>query len=704
MSEPKESFGKYELVSRLAIGGMAEIFRARYSPAPGVTKNVVIKRILPHFAVSEAFVNMFTNEAKIAMGLSHGNIAQVFDFGDIKGEYFLAMEFVDGQPLSQVMKRAKDLDIPALPFPLASHISIELLKGLHYAHTRLDETGAPLRIIHRDVSPQNILIGYEGQVKIVDFGIAKARHATGGETEAGAMKGKYSYFSPEQARSKDIDARSDVFSAGSVLYEMVCGQLPFQGRMMEVLSKIIQGSFTPPRELNPDIPPALERILLTAMAKHREDRYPNAEAFQQALSGYLNASAPNFSVSSLPQFTGLLFERELLKQGRPISLSREFLEQVPQWKKPLPSPSGSPLTADTLSGRSKLPVEEEEENTVASPMPLVGEETAAHRSNPRRVWPYFVGLPLSAAVLAAATVFVWAGSAVQTLELTSTPSGAEVFINGTRAPALTPLSIDGLMPNEPHRLEVSAPGMRRWSTTLRPSREARLTVHAELQPVTVPVVAPPVMPALDLTPRTTVVALLAATHAFPVPLDHSARAPLKADKRYRLWTETPARGDSTRLLFELEGPVALERHWGALGREPVTLENASAIKLFLFSDPATVDKTLNVKLQELPKGEPLTLKVSIQHDAMVPSPTQTVAATSLDKEASYTVSLEPGDAQWRPGRIVDTVLLYVDGIPPAVLRKGAPLTVSSAEKIAFTFPDSDLSDNRGSLSITLERQ
>src|SRR4051812_41640466 len=169
---------------------MAEIFRARFSPAPGVTKQVVIKRILPHYAANKAFIQMFTNEAKIAIGLSHGNIAQVFDFGQIDGAWFLAMELVDGQPLSKVIKRAREQQLALLPIGFSVLIAIELLKGLHYAHTRLDERGKPLGIVHRDVSPQNVLVSYEGQVKVVDFGIAKARTAGREDTEAGAVKGK----------------------------------------------------------------------------------------------------------------------------------------------------------------------------------------------------------------------------------------------------------------------------------------------------------------------------------------------------------------------------------------------------------------------------------------------------------------------------------------------------------------------------------
>ncbi len=325
-------FGKYELLGRLAAGGMAEIFRARYSAAAGISKQVVIKRILPHYAENKQFIAMFTNEARIVMGLSHGNIAQVFDFGEIDGDWFIAMEYVDGQPLSKIIKRARTVGVQALPTEFAVLISIEMLRGLHYAHTRLDDQGKPLKIVHRDVSPQNVLVSYEGQVKLVDFGIAKARTAGRDETEGGAVKGKYAYFSPEQARGKELDARTDVFAAGIVLYEMLCGALPFQGRMIDTMSRIVKGQLTPPRESNPDIPLELETILLTALENDREKRYATAEAFQAALSSYLNQTAPSFQASTLGSLVQFLFEAELVNESRPVQLSREFLDQVPSWK------------------------------------------------------------------------------------------------------------------------------------------------------------------------------------------------------------------------------------------------------------------------------------------------------------------------------------------------------------------------------------
>ena len=310
MQQPSEGhhFGKYKLLERIATGGMAEIYRARMTAAAGVTKPVVIKKILPGYADNSAFLSMFVNEARIAAGLSHGNIAQVFDFGEVDGEYFIAMEWVDGRTLSSVMRRAREKGMYTLPQPLALLIAVEMLEGLAYAHTRLDERGRPLHIVHRDVSPQNVLLSYEGQVKLVDFGIARARLAGCSEPEEHELKGKYTYFAPEQVRGREPDARSDIFAAGVVIYEMLCGRLPFEGKMEDVLRKLALGDFPRPRDLNPGIPTALERILLNALAVEREQRYATAEAFAEALTRHLHTAAPDVSSSARAHFMGYLFE------------------------------------------------------------------------------------------------------------------------------------------------------------------------------------------------------------------------------------------------------------------------------------------------------------------------------------------------------------------------------------------------------------
>src|SRR5215217_6362950 len=215
--QPGDKFGRYELVSWLGRGGMAATWRARWVGDAGITKSVLIKKVLPAYVADEAFISMFINEARISATLSHGNIAQVLDFGRVGGEYFLAMELVDGRPLHHILKRAAKTGLKQLPVPLAVYIALEMCRGLHYAHTRTDDKGTPLDIVHRDISPDNVLISYEGQVKIVDFGIAKAQMARNFKTEPGVVKGKYLFFSPEQARGHEVDARTDIWATGLVL-------------------------------------------------------------------------------------------------------------------------------------------------------------------------------------------------------------------------------------------------------------------------------------------------------------------------------------------------------------------------------------------------------------------------------------------------------------------------------------------------------
>ncbi|WNZ60358.1 serine/threonine-protein kinase [Myxococcus sp. MxC21-1] len=381
-------FGKYKLLERIATGGMAEIYRARMTAAAGVTKPVVIKKILPGYAGNSAFLSMFVNEARIAAGLSHGNIAQVFDFGEVDGEYFIAMEWVDGRTLSSVMRRAREKGMYTLPQPLALLIAVEMLEGLGYAHTRLDERGRPLHIVHRDVSPQNVLLSYEGQVKLVDFGIARARLAGSAEPVEHDLKGKYTYFAPEQVRGREPDARSDIFAAGIVIYEMLCGRLPFEGKMPDVLRKLALGDFPRPRDLNPGIPTALERILLTALAVEREQRYATAEAFAEALTRHLHTAAPDVSSSARAHFMGYLFEAELVGEGRPVLLPREFLAQMARWTQ-------SPLERRALREMAppvrEPPGEEEERTPIAEvelppprpPRPSKGGWSAPRCRSPR---------------------------------------------------------------------------------------------------------------------------------------------------------------------------------------------------------------------------------------------------------------------------------------------------------------------------------
>ncbi len=347
MQETPVPFGRYQLLERLAVGGMAELYRARKVAAAGVTKAVVVKKILPAFAGQRDFVRMFINEARIAVTLSHGNIAQVFDFGEVDGEYYLAMEYVRGQPLSKVIRRAHALGLPWLPEEYAVFIAQEMSKGLQYAHTRTDELHHPLNIIHRDVSPQNVIIGYEGEVKLVDFGIARARGATDSELREGAVKGKYPYFSPEQARGDDVDLRTDIYATGVVLYQMCCGRLPHEGKMVQTMQSILRGDFPAPRTLNPGLSEELERIVLTAMAPTADGRYASAEAFGHALGEHLHHGGVRVSSRSLGELMAFLFEPELLAAGVQLRQARRVLEQVPTWRR-----GGRPPAPDTDAGHT----------------------------------------------------------------------------------------------------------------------------------------------------------------------------------------------------------------------------------------------------------------------------------------------------------------------------------------------------------------
>jgi len=277
-----EQFGKYSLIRKIGTGGMAEVFLARTTVAQGLNKTLVIKKIHTAYARSRQFVTMFVDEAKIALGLNHPNIIQVFDFGAVGDTYFLAMEYVEGMDLLRLLQEAAKAR-QRLPYGLSAYVVQQLAKGLDYAHRKTDEFGEPLGIVHRDISPQNILLSWDGGVKIVDFGIARARDV---HEEQGVIKGKFAYMSPEQGRGEPVDCRSDVFAAGIVLFELVCARPLFHGKGKEALEMVKSGAIPRPRDFAPELPESLERIILRALAFHRTDRFQTARDLQHELGKF----------------------------------------------------------------------------------------------------------------------------------------------------------------------------------------------------------------------------------------------------------------------------------------------------------------------------------------------------------------------------------------------------------------------------------
>ncbi len=282
---PGASFGRYTLVRRLAIGGMAEIHLARAGGISGFEKLVVLKRILPQFAASDDFVEMFLDEARLGASLDHANIVQVYDVAQVGRSYFMAMEYLQGQDVRNIQAAARK-HARLLTIGEALSIAIPTSAGLHYAHEKCGSDGRPLGVVHRDVSPANVVVTRDGCVKLVDFGIARST-LRNTQTRAGTLKGKISYMSPEQCRGESIDRRSDVFAFGIVMYELMTGLRPFNGdNEYAILSQIIAGVVPPPSIKNPEFPAELERILLKALRPRPMDRYQSARELQIELEAY----------------------------------------------------------------------------------------------------------------------------------------------------------------------------------------------------------------------------------------------------------------------------------------------------------------------------------------------------------------------------------------------------------------------------------
>ncbi len=280
---------KYEVVKRLDAGGMAEVYIGRTVGIAGITKKVAIKRVLPHLAKNEKFMSMFLDEARVGMKLSHANVVQVFDVGEEEGTYFIVMEFIDGVSLKDIIDILKDRR-QVVPLGAAVQIAAEAARGLSYAHNAKDECGTPLNIVHRDVSPPNILVSVQGEVKVTDFGLAKAASQLE-TTDPGVVKGKFSYLSPEAVDGEVVDKRADVFSLGIVLFELLTGKRLFLGETDYQTVQLVQRAHVPSlRMLNHTVPELLDDIVHKALAKDRGSRYQTAEELADSLTSFLYTS------------------------------------------------------------------------------------------------------------------------------------------------------------------------------------------------------------------------------------------------------------------------------------------------------------------------------------------------------------------------------------------------------------------------------
>jgi hypothetical protein len=336
-----EAFGKYYLVDRIAVGGMAEIFRAKTFGEGGFENTVVIKRILGHMSENEQFIQMFLDEAKVTALLQHTNIVRIWDFGKISSNYFLAMDCVDGKDVKQILRKLAERK-KLLPREFAVYVALEAAKGLDFAHKKTTPAGQPLHIVHRDISPSNLLVSYSGEVKVADFGIVQASNVN--ETTAqGTLKGKFEYMSPEQACGKELDRRSDILSLGIILWEMLTGRrLNKTDNEMKTLERVKLATYDPPSTVNPAVPARLDEIVMRALDRDPSARYQDAREFHADLLEFLYPASPDLTQQSLAHFMAELFaddiaaERTRLAENTRLALALHeaavSVELEPEWE------------------------------------------------------------------------------------------------------------------------------------------------------------------------------------------------------------------------------------------------------------------------------------------------------------------------------------------------------------------------------------
>jgi serine/threonine-protein kinase len=461
-------FGKYTLLRRLAAGGMAEIFLALHRSMAGFEKLIVIKRILPSMNQNKAFIDMLLHEARIAATLSHPNIVQIFDVGQVDGTYFIAMEHIHGEDIQGIVRAMKKKELVEFPLEHTLGIVLGMCAGLAYAHDKRDLDGRPLSIVHRDISPRNIVVSFTGDVKIVDFGIAKSGVEPGEDTASGQLKGKAPYMSPEQASGQEIDWRSDVFATGVMLFELTTGRRLFKGASeFETLKLIVDKEYPRPSEIKPDYPPALERIVMRALEKTREARYQSAREMQGDLEAFVREERIPVSTVSLTTWMSWLFEDKLAQQ-------KEALQDIKQLADVIAAQQGTLYEGGTSTGVGTGPGTGSATTTLPAPPPP-----------PRKSAARLVALGAAVALGAGGFLYVQydeargkradaaappvisssAPAAVEqkgSIEITTKPDGAGIWINGDLRAETTPARVEKLPLGVAIKIKLSKEGFEAY--------------------------------------------------------------------------------------------------------------------------------------------------------------------------------------------------------------------------------------------------
>ena len=464
------SFGRYYLIDKIAVGGMAEVFKAKSFSHGGFEKLLVIKRILQHLSDNDEFVEMFIDEAKISVELQHPNIIQIYDFGRIQQNYFIAMECVEGKDVKGLLRKLAERR-RLLPTEYAVYIGHELCKGLDYAHKRTDMLGNQLGIVHRDVSPSNILVSYTGEVKIADFGIAKAQ-ISAYNTKGGVLKGKFEYMSPEQASGEDLNHQADIFATGIILHEMLTGRRLFKTDSdIKTLERIKAVDVEPPSKLNPAIPKRRDDIVMKALSQSKTDRFSDARELQNALLEFMYPATPDLTRENLGHFLTEMFSAEIRSE-------RDRLE------------SGTKAATALHEQAPEIDLDEEWEESASS--------NTIHIAPTRT--PLYIAL---FAFLALVVGLIWFGNQQSsttaeekpaevverpaTLHLKVTPtSGTTVTINEVVVDSDSDTIHAELIPDQEFTLKVVAEGYEPYIKNDIVRAGERLRLHANLTPIAKP--------------------------------------------------------------------------------------------------------------------------------------------------------------------------------------------------------------------------